>query len=185
MCNKKVRLITAIIVASSVLMFSGCGKDASTTEPVISDAVEETEPTEEPDEKPEPEVPKDTMESDTASPGNTNTSETTTEGNSSIGGEDTKTDEEIEAELEEMEEQQVDSSTSTDGKYDGGGVNLETGEYDPYHDTNNGQGWDINGEHFDNAGEYDDYLRAKLSGIPVDEEPEWWTPDQGPLTPNN
>ena len=44
----KYKYILAITILSfSALMFNGCGKDASTTEPVISDAVEETEPTEE------------------------------------------------------------------------------------------------------------------------------------------
>ncbi len=108
---------------------------------------------------------------------------------SSGSGEDTKADEEIQAELAEVENEQADPSTSVDGKYDGGGINLETGEYNADYDTNNGQGWDINGVHYENWGDYleaGEKLTQELFGddIMTTEELKagWWTPDQGPLT---
>lgn len=170
MCNKKLRLMTAVIITSSVLMFSGCGKNDSTTEPVISDAVEETEPIEEVEETDEIVDPADTEDNseNTVESDNDSSNE-----NSSIGGEDTKTDEEIEAELEETENVVINEE----------GHRIVDGiDYD---NDNNGQGWDINGEHFDTWGEYLNAIDEKLSGIETEEEFEWLTPDQGPLTPNN
>ena len=171
MCNKKVRLITAIIVTSSVLMFNGCGKNNSTTEPVISDAVEETKPTEEVDDTEE------IVESEDTEDSSENTVESDNDSldeNSSIGGEDTKTDEEIEAELEEIPTEQADPSTSTDGIYDADGNNLETGEYNADYDTNGGQGWDINGKHYETKGDYrrEAYGNPEADGAMTQEELE-------------
>lgn len=183
MCNKKVRLITAVIITSSVLMFSGCGKNDSTTEPVISDAVEETEPIEEENGTEEIEESEDTA-SEVGDTEENDASDNDSDNGISGTGYDSKTDEEIEAELEETYGEVPSSSAgmydfSLDADpslYDENGINKETGQYNRFmdQDDNNGQGWDYNDKHFETRGEYNRYVNEIMQNDPdVMSQEEW------------
>lgn len=158
MCSKKLCLITTVLIASTVVLFNGCGKND--TEPATSEAIEETEPTEEIEEIEEPD--QGTNEG-TAIDRETNTNSSENSGEiSSIGGEDTKTDEEIEAELEEIENVEINEE----------GHRIVNGiDYD---NDNNGQGWDIGGVHYDTWGEYLEVLNKAQESNPNNMTEEEW-----------
>lgn len=64
--------------------------------------------------------------------------------------------EELEQEINEhtVDDYKPDASGALDDNHDGRGFNLTTGEYEPAFDTNNGQGFDRNGKHYNTKGEY-------------------------------
>lgn len=147
MSNKRLYIVLGIMFIS--LTMNGCqSNNGSGIVPAFSDSVMEIEITE----------PADSLNRGNES------SENKIDADGSAIGTDGKTNEELEQELNAIEDVKPDPSTSTDGIFDGGGVNLETGEYDPYHDTNNGQGWDKLGQHFDTWGEYKEaFYEASMS----------------------
>ena len=166
----KYRNILALTILSiSVLMFSGCGKNNSTTEPVISDAVEETKPIEEENDTEEIEESEDTA-SEAIDTEENDSSENSSNNGVAGTGYDSKTDEEIEAELEEMEStpkeisQEEDIAQATD----------ENGNFDPRKLTNGGKGYDLGEVHYETRGEYLDALAEQDANDPNTMTEEEW-----------
>ena len=140
--------VMTIFLTASMLSITGCGKEEA--KPVTSENVEVVEESEAELEESEADTESESLESDES------LSEDKAESEPSAEDADNMTDEEMEEQIKTDEEEaarQQEESKAVDGDYDGGGINKVTGEYDPYHDTNYGKGFDVRGQHFDNAGE--------------------------------
>lgn len=137
----KNRILIALCIFT-VLLFTGCGKKEIETEPVVSETVEESEPTEESvseTKTAEIEESAETVEPVEEETEAVESSETVDElePEDIPSGTDTPTDEEVEAEIKDQQQQSSDN-------------------------TNNGQGYELNGQHYDTLEEYQEAFVESL-----------------------